>query len=319
MSTHRWTDHRVCNVGNRPLDSRRERAANRRRRRAQAHLERVRRGPRTARMPFHRVPVAWLAALGIGAWVAAPIATAARGWLAVDSIQIRTISVRGASHLTADRVAEATGVQRGAPLSQVDPDAVEAKLVEHPWIDAAKALRLPTGRLLVRISERVPLASVALGDAGARFAVDASGTPFAELAEAELTGLPRLAPANAIEPGQSDEGLAEAVRLTRRMRELALPTPDQLSIAADSDAEGFAVRLPGLAPRVVLGRAELDDRLAALARLLEADLPEVNGSERLDLRFAQQAVLHGAPPPQGAAKAAATRGGGAPSKARPTG
>ena len=82
---------------------------------------------------------------------------------------------------------------------------------------------------------------------------------------------------------------------------------------------GIAFRLPNLKPRIVLGLDHFDARLTSLSRLLETGLEEVEGSETLDLRFADQAVLRGASSPKGAKQAATTRGRAASSKARPTG
>ena len=79
------------------------------------------------------------------------------------------------------------------------------------------------------------------------------------------------------------------------------------------DRTGFSLRFAGSPLRVVLGREDLDSKLRELARLLAADMPEVDDATELDLRFAGQAVLRNEPPRIGAAKAAAARGRAAPS------
>jgi hypothetical protein len=68
-----------------------------------------------------------------------------------------------------------------------------------------------------------------------------------------------------------------------------------------------------------LGHDHFDARLASLSRLLETELEEVKDSATLDLRFADQAVLRGAPPAKRAKQAATKRGHATSSKARPTG
>ena len=70
--------------------------------------------------------------------------------------------------------------------------------------------------------------------------------------------------------GSPSPELAEAVELAGRLAALGLPRPLEIEVAAPEDPAGFSLRLEGFAPRVVLGRDDLDARLRALARVLEA-------------------------------------------------
>ncbi len=128
-----------------------------------------------------------------------------------------------------------------------------------------------------------------------------------------------MIPSGAVERDIADERLARAIELAYRLPEFNLPLPSELFISDEADPTGFAFRLPSLRPLIVLGHEHLDARLASLARLLKSELEEVENSETLDLRFADQAVLRGAPPPKGADQAATARGHATSSRARPTG
>lgn len=298
--------------------SRRERVRQRRQRRARAHLARVR-GVR--RRPPRPAVVACAAALGsvsLGAIAGEPIVGAAHAWIGGDATPAVAISVVGAHHLAPTEVARATGLAPGSPLGVAPAAEIGARLRAHPWIREARVMALPTGRLLVEVTEREPRAVVRIGEPGAPYAVDESGLPFAAVGSAELD-VPTLVARARIVAGEASEALAGAVALAYRLPAFELPLPIEVSVAAESDPEGFALRLPRLVPRVVLGRSELDERLAALARLLAAAPVELMDSETLDLRFADQAVLRGTPAPPGSAQAAAPRGRAAPSRARPTG
>jgi cell division protein FtsQ len=282
-----------------------ERAARARRRRALAHLERVR-NRREARdnPPVRRLHALVLGlSLAAGAWVG-------HAWLADATLE--TVSVRGARHLSAQAIAAASGVAPGVRLASLDRDSVAARLAEHAWIEQARVLALPSGRLLLGVVERKPVAVLAGEEP---WAVDAAGSPFAPAPPSGLEALPRLVAARAAAPRE----LAQAVALARRLPEFGLATPLEVGIAAPNDPEGFWLRLPGLAPRVVLGRDDLDAKLADLVRILEAKLRELASATQLDLRFRDQAVLDVTPPPKGTAQAAASRGGAMPSKQRPTG
>jgi cell division protein FtsQ len=290
--------------------TRAERNAQARRRRALSHLERVQgrklpsdSGPelRTLALP------AFALAVGIGAIYAS---------LALRPGPLTVMAVGGAETLSAEEVARASGLVPGAELQGLDRASLEQQLASHAWIAGARTLALPGGRLIVSVVER---RAAAVLEGAEPWAVDLDGVPFAPASETHHLELPRLAAA--IEPahGEPNAELAEAVALTRALEAHGLPALREVSVAAADDPEGFGLRLATLAPRVVLGRENLDERLAALRRLLDAQLPEVQQASRIDLRFEDQAVLDVAPTPEGAAQAAATHGRVSVSTARPTG
>jgi cell division septal protein FtsQ len=265
------------------------------------------------------VPAAVVVSLAIGVLFGSPLVATARSWIAGEPVRIEAISVRGTEHLSPAEVAESTGLPLGAEWTSVDPSEIEANLIAHPWIADASALRLPTGRLLVHVREHSPRAVVAIGRPAQDFAVDLEGMPFAPAGDRAPTGLPRLIPNAAVEPNVANQQMAAAIDLAYRLPKFDLPLPTELFLSDETDPTGFALRLPNLKPRIVLGHDHFDARLASLSRLLQSGLEEVGGSETLDLRFADQAVLRGAPSPKGAKQAAAARGRAASSKARPTG
>jgi hypothetical protein len=299
--------------------SQREHDHSRRQQRARRHLERIRSEPRPRPPLSVVVPAAVVASLTIGALFGSPLVATARSWIAGETVRLEAISVRGTEHLSLAEIAESTGLPPGAEWASIDTRKIEASLIEHPWIADASAVRLPTGRLLVHVTEYIPLALVALGKPAQDFAVNLQGTPFAPAGNRVPSGLPRLFPSDPVERNIADERLARAIELAYRLPEFSLPLPSELFISDGADPTGFAIRLPSLKPRIVLGHDHFDARLASLAHLLETGLEEVEGSKTLDLRFADQAVLRGAPPQKRAEQAAVKRGHATPSRARPTG
>ncbi len=299
--------------------SQRENDYTRRQQRARRHLERIRREPRSRPSLSIVVPTAIVASLTIGALFGSPLVAAARSWIGGETVRLEAISVRGAERLNLTEIAESTGLPPGAEWASIDPRKVEASLIEHPWIADASAVRLPTGRLLIHVTEQIPRALVALAKPAQDFAVNLQGMPFAPADNRVPPGLPRLIPSGAVESGSANERLAHAIRLAYRLPDFDLPLPSELFISDETDPTGIAFRLPNLKPRIVLGHGHFDARLTSLARLLETELEEVEGSETLDLRFADQAVLRGGSPPKRAKQAATARGHATSSKARPTG
>jgi cell division septal protein FtsQ len=309
MSGIRYDQRRKRRDG-RSCATRAERKAEARRARALSHLQRVR-GQLPSRTPRNALFAA-AAALSLAAGATSGVSLArGAGWFGRDA-QLESISVRGASHLAAADVAVATGVSRNAALSVVEPVSVAKRLEDNAWIAEANALRLPTGTLLVDVTEMVPVALVDAGTPARTWVVDAGGTPFAVAEERHEAELPRIVTAGAVAPNEPNEEVARAVRLAHALPRFGLMQPVEISVAAEGDPEGFALRLAGLATRIVLGREDLDAKLQKLARLLASDVPEIGDVRELDLRFADQAVLRNEPSPEGAAQAAASRGRATP-------
>jgi hypothetical protein len=297
----------------------RENDYSRRQQRARRHLERIRSESRPRPPLSVVVPAALVASLTIGALFGSPLVAKARSWIGGETVRLEAISVRGSEYLNLTEIAESTGLPPGAEWASIDPRKVEASLLEHPWIADASAIGLPTGRLLIHITEHTPLALIALTEPAQDFAVNLQGMPFAPAGDLAPSGLPRLFPSGAVERDVADERLARAIELAYRLPEFNLPLPSELFVSDEADPTGFAFRLPNLKPRIVLGHGHFDARLTSLARLLETELEEVEDSETLDLRFADQAVLRGASPQKRAKQVATERGHATSSRARPTG
>lgn len=290
--------------------TRAERNAQARRRRALSHLERVqgRKGPASRGPELRRLALpAFALAAALGLWF---------GNVALRPGPLAVVAVRGAETLSPAEIARASGLSAGMELAELDRAGVEEQLASHAWIATARTLALPGGRLVVSVVER---RAAAVLDGPEPWAVDVEGVPFAPASEAGHPDLPRLAAAIAPTHGEPNAELAEAVALTRALESHGLPAPREVSVAAPDDPEGFGLRLEALAPRIVLGRERIDERLAALRRLLDANLPEVEQASRIDLRFEDQAVLDIPPTQAGPAQAAAVHGRVSVPTERPTG
>jgi hypothetical protein len=272
-------------------------------------------------------PLVALAAFAAGFAAAEPllrVGIAARPEL----FAVRRLAVIGALRLAPLEVARAAslGAER---FGGGTPEAVASGLLFHPWIARARVARVSPDTVVVRIAERVPAAVWVRGGA-APLLVDTAGTPFAPASGVEA--LPRLrlnsaAPpclaAAAATPCVPDPRLVAGLELARAVEEGGFPTPEVELEGPDPHAVP-ALRLPGVAPRVLIGAGDVAGKLERLARAL-AEVPESRASREIDLRFAGHVVLRpaGAAPegssePAGAAgSGAAESGGGAGAPAAP--
>jgi cell division septal protein FtsQ len=276
-----------------------------------SHLDRVRgEVPQRRRRPGIYVAVAVMA-VAIGAFVGTSLDDGS-DWLRSDS-RVESIAVRGARHLDAAEIAQASGVPRNAALDAVEPEAVAGRLAEHDWIVDARTLRLPTGTLVVSVTERSPAGRVVGPASDEIHLVDASGTPFAMASEGDEDALPLVRLPGAVAAQESNADVARALEIPDALRRFGLPASREIAISAQGDPTGFTLRLSGVAPRVILGWEDLDPKLRELARLIAAELQEFAESTELDLRFAGQGILRNEPLPEGAEQAAAARGHAPPS------
>jgi cell division protein FtsQ len=242
----------------------------------------------------------WLAALGLGV-----LTGALRGEeLLARAFPERAANVRlaviGNAHASAEELVEAAGVAPGTKLAALDLVAVQAALAGHPWVRRARVAALPPDQLILAVEEREPVAVARL--AGVARLVDRDGTAFAPAAAD--TRLPELRGAGA--PGGPP--LVEGVALLAAVEAQGLPTPRALILAADEPATVPALELAPSAPapgaRVLLGRDDHAAKLARLAELLRANLPELGAAAEIDLRFGEDVVLR--PRPEVGSEDAAT-------------
>ena len=301
------------------------REAARRRNRARGHLARVRacraRPTQSRRKRARSLGVcALLSAAVLAATLLTPqLYERARSLLRAEALALETVAAEGALRLAPADVVRASGVEAGVPLFDVDVVDVERRVLAHPWIARVRALRLPPSTLLVRVLERVPRATIAIGGQAQPFLVDAEGVPFAAATPSDLAALPRIVVHRDPAPGEPSAELATAVALLGAIADLGGADAEEIAIASETDPAGFSFRQRGSAARAVLGRDAFDAKLSRFAQLLAAGRPETTAASRIDLRFRDQVVLEGVPPRIGAEQEASARGDAPPSTAERSG
>jgi hypothetical protein len=219
--------------------------------------------------------------------------------------QVR-LALAGNQRTDALELAAAGGVGPGVRLADLDLDAVRAGVAAHPWVRRARVAALPPDRLIVAVEEREPVAVAAV--AGVLWLVDRDGAAFVQAQEG--AALPVLAGAAARDDARLADGVAWLEALSRH----GLPAPVELALA-DADplrAPAFALPAGSAAPgaRVLLGAGERDAKLARLARLLAAGLPETANAAEIDLRFGADVILRPRPPAAEVATSSTSSNGG---------
>lgn len=183
-------------------------------------------------------------------------------------LRVTEVQVEGANRLTADQVIDVAAVPPDTTILRLPKARIIESLEGNPWVAQAEVSRVfPTG-VLIRIEERVPVATVDAGGAEL-WLVDRSGVWLGErTAEDEslvtiraIEGLtpvggrrassPELANAIAVARGLSDE-------LKSLTRAISAPSIDRTAVITNDDVEVFIGEADGIADKDRVAREILE-------------------------------------------------------------
>ncbi|HLV68372.1 MAG TPA: FtsQ-type POTRA domain-containing protein [Polyangiaceae bacterium] len=203
--------------------------------------------------------------------VAVAVALSVRHYVTTSPrFALEDLEVIGGRRLDVERVRHVAGIEPGANLFALEPAEIERKLLDDPWVAAARVIRkLPRG-LHVELEEREPVALASI--AGKLYVVDRKGAPFKELDREDPVDLP-------VVTGISPEGIArdrrrELERLERGLEVLAkyarLPMARSYPAQEVHVDRGGRVRLTvgEEAITLSLGGSDFDKRLAMAERVV---------------------------------------------------
>jgi hypothetical protein len=123
--------------------------------------------------------------VGIAAGACLAAARAGSAWLhTTQRLAVKAIEVAGCQRATDDEVVKAAGLVAGMSLADIQPSRVKEALARSmPWVERVRVQRWWPGKVVVRVTERTPIALVNLGKV---YQMDASGVLFEAPAGAYL-------------------------------------------------------------------------------------------------------------------------------------
>jgi hypothetical protein len=275
----------------------------RKRRQERKRIERARNRAESASDRAHVravvTPILFGFAVAMGVVSAGPL----REYLLFREARLERVAVQGASTLRPLEVARSLGIEPGRPVNRIDPIAFHAAAQTEPWIESIRALRLPTGTLIVSVVERQAVARWARDSSSEVELIDRHGERFRGSPE-PAGALPLIhggIPLGDLLPASAIEILDEVRRhgsLTGDPNALTLHLPDNRkeSTAGNPSGEaGYVLQLGDGGPRALLGQRFLVKRIARLAALIESEEAQLAHTETIDLRYADRAVLQTEP------------------------
>jgi len=154
-------------------------------------------------------------------------------WLVFFSryLSVQSVQVTGTGLLSADDIRAAAEVPDEQPLARVDVAAIERRVEALAPVADAEVLRQWPDRVLIRVTERTPIAVVDIG--GRIRGMDEDGVIFRDYPRA-----PRTLPLVKTSGPTGGEALHEAAQvvsalppaLSRRVEHLAVETVDQITL-----------------------------------------------------------------------------------------
>ena len=116
-------------------------------------------------------------------WLAAAVAVVETGllaWLlAAPGFTVRQVEVRGIRHLTVAEVRSAAGLDRPGSIFAVDAEGGRQRLVGLPWVRSASIQTQLPDRVVVSLTEWLPVAVFHAGPGGRRLLLSDQGTALA--------------------------------------------------------------------------------------------------------------------------------------------
>ena len=215
-----------------------------------------------------------------------PLVLATVAWVLWESplLAVRTVQVDGVRTLSVTDVRDAARLTTGTPLLRVDTDAAAARVRRLPQVASAQVARGWPDRIVVTVTERVPVAVVPLD--GHQSLADASGVLFETVTGDAPDG---VVPLDVAHPGPHDAatraGLAAIAALPPSVRS------DLRSVGATSGEDVVLHLTDGT--KVVWGDGgRAAAKAAALAALLhQIDAKAVKGAGTIDVSAPGAVVL----------------------------
>jgi len=166
------------------------------------------------------------------------------------SLSLREVQIEGNQRVSPSDIMDAGGLADGPNLLALDLAEVEAGLMSHSWIRAAKVERLLPDRLRIKVSERNPAVLLSMG---ALYLVDGQGELFARVPQGTNYGLPMV---TGIERAQllGERGIEQSERMQRFLRKAISLTNQWKGSELGATVQLSEVRIdPLLGYSVVLG------------------------------------------------------------------
>lgn len=222
----------------------------------------------------------------VGAVGVVGLAAATWGGSRSPLLDVDRVVVAGEVRSSAAEVVEASGVRRGEPLVDIDPEAAAEAAERLPWVLRATVRRQWNGTVSIHVAERAPVAAAVAGE-GVWALVDAQSRVLATVPVVP-SGLPTISGRDPVGAPGSSLGAGWAAVLAVAT---AAPPPLLERVTAITQVEGEGVELSLASGATVrFGPAEqVTEKFTAIATVLAR--VETRDLAVVDVRIPRTPVL----------------------------
>ncbi|MEM9465858.1 MAG: FtsQ-type POTRA domain-containing protein [Actinomycetota bacterium] len=228
-----------------------------------------------------------LVALGVAAVVAGAYAITRSALLDLDRIE-----VDGAVGSEVAEVTAATGLELGAPLTDLDLDAAGDAVTALPWVASADVVRSWPGTVTVDVRRRIPIALLPTGDGGG-IVIDTEGVAIARTPNT-ITELPVITVTAAGELGEVQDFALPALPVVEAVPADLVPWIETYGIDYERAEEAeLVIDLVGSAVAELGVGTDIEAKLESLRAVLGR--VDRDGICLIDLRVAELPVVRREP------------------------
>jgi len=216
------------------------------------------------------------------------------GWQWLMRVTVEKIDIRGLRVASEHEIRALAGVDTGMVLFRLEPGDIEGRVEEHAWVERSEISRLPTGTLVITVTERTPIVRTLDHRGRPSFYLDRYGYPLVASDSivfdvAVLSGYPE-----GFHPGEPTRNPMVS-SLLKSLDSTSETSDAILSEVLIQDGEVWIRMEPAgghTATRVRLGRGHFQEKLAELVSFQRQEMLQSPDKifDLIDLRFNSQIV-----------------------------
>ena len=190
----------------------------------------------------------------------------------------------GNNHLKNEELTSLIKIKKGEKTFEVSGSEIYKNLLKSPWIKDAVIRRELSGRLMVKVTEAVPVAILSLS--GRPYLIDRDGVVLEEMKAGTVLFLPVI---KDIDPRVNAETYTEAIRFVKVLYDKRILSYGGNLEISGSRPEEIALKLDSVSIRVGIG--DFEKKLGRL-KFVRDEIEKRNMAvEYIDLRFSNRIIV----------------------------
>ncbi len=199
-------------------------------------------------------------------------------------LHVTEIVFIGNHHLKNEELSALCKIRKNSELFGVSGREIYKGLKQSPWIKDAVVRKELSGVVLIKVTERLPVALLSLADK--HFLIDNEGTVLEQMKEGSILLLPMI---KDIDPVRNRETYAEAVSFVRVLYDKrVVPYNGDVEITGQ-EPEDITLKIDKIMIKV--GKGDFEKKLERLAFVRDEIEKRNMTVEYIDLRFANKIIV----------------------------